>query len=80
MTQRTLNLYSYPLAARCNRAEPAEREKGEGPWFDLILSAETFYTAEVADKVSKARRYGPWECVRPAMYMHEVCDTHSTHQ
>jgi hypothetical protein len=54
MTQRTLNLYSYPLAARCNRAEPAEREKGEGPWFDLILSAETFYTAEVADKVSKA--------------------------
>ena len=25
--------------------------EGEGPFFDLILSAETFYTADVTDKV-----------------------------
>lgn len=25
--------------------------EGEGPFFDLILSAETFYTADITDKV-----------------------------
>jgi hypothetical protein len=35
-----------------DRGSLDERARGEGPFFDLILSAETFYTADVTDKVT----------------------------
>lgn len=34
-----------------NYKRATDEEEGESPFFDLILSAETFYTADVTDKV-----------------------------
>lgn len=47
--------YTYTRHTHRNRqggaAEAGDGMEEEGPFFDLILSAETFYTADVTDKV-----------------------------